>query len=200
MRWIEGYERLAEAGRRTADTRLVYVADRESDMIGLMVAAHEFGTPADWLIRSRHMIARCQMEAKLWASAGEGEPIGEIHVYDGLAPWRESASGTSARVAAPHQPARGRRSQRYRDLPDRTRVRRTGWCEAHRMAPADQSRGDEFAAGDRVDRLVSGPLGNRDVLFNVLKNGCRVEALQLGTIERLERALALFLVVAWRIV
>jgi Transposase Tn5 dimerisation domain len=36
-------------------------------------------------------------------------------------------------------------------------------------------------------------------LFNVLKNGCRVEALQLGTIERLERALALFLVVAWRI-
>jgi Transposase Tn5 dimerisation domain len=36
-------------------------------------------------------------------------------------------------------------------------------------------------------------------LFNILKNACRVEALQLGTIERLERALALFLVVAWRI-
>ncbi|MFV8612066.1 IS4 family transposase, partial [Ralstonia pseudosolanacearum] len=38
-----------------------------------------------------------------------------------------------------------------------------------------------------------------EILFNVLKNGCRVEALQLGAIERLERALALFLVVAWRI-
>ena len=37
------------------------------------------------------------------------------------------------------------------------------------------------------------------MLFNVLKNGCRVEALQLGTIERLERALVLFLVVARRI-
>jgi hypothetical protein len=33
----------------------------------------------------------------------------------------------------------------------------------------------------------------------VLKNACRVEALQLGTIERIERALALYLVVAWRI-
>lgn len=33
----------------------------------------------------------------------------------------------------------------------------------------------------------------------MLKNGCRVEALQLSTIERLERALALFMVVAWRI-
>jgi hypothetical protein len=32
-----------------------------------------------------------------------------------------------------------------------------------------------------------------------LKSGCRVEALQLGTRERLERALALYLIVAWRI-
>lgn len=29
------------------------------------------------------------------------------------------------------------------------------------------------------------------MLFNVLKNGCCVEELQLGTIDRLERALAL---------
>ncbi len=27
-----------------------------------------------------------------------------------------------------------------------------------------------------------------EILFNVLKNGCQVEELQLGTIERLERA------------
>jgi hypothetical protein len=38
-----------------------------------------------------------------------------------------------------------------------------------------------------------------EILFNVLKNACKVEALQLGSIEQLERALALFMVVAWRI-
>lgn len=38
-----------------------------------------------------------------------------------------------------------------------------------------------------------------EILFNVLKNACKVEALQLGSIEKLERALALFMVVAWRI-
>ena len=38
-----------------------------------------------------------------------------------------------------------------------------------------------------------------ELLFLVLKEGCRVEALQLATMERIERALALFLVVAWRI-
>jgi hypothetical protein len=38
-----------------------------------------------------------------------------------------------------------------------------------------------------------------ETIFHVLKNGCRVEALQLSTIERIERALAVFMVVAWRI-
>ncbi len=38
-----------------------------------------------------------------------------------------------------------------------------------------------------------------ETFFHVLKNGCRVEALQLATIEKLERALAVYMVVAWRI-
>ena len=35
--------------------------------------------------------------------------------------------------------------------------------------------------------------------FRIWKSGCRVEALQLGSLERLERALVLYLIVAWRI-
>ena len=38
-----------------------------------------------------------------------------------------------------------------------------------------------------------------ETLFHVLKNGCRVEALQLGHVKKLELALALYLVVAWRL-
>jgi hypothetical protein len=38
-----------------------------------------------------------------------------------------------------------------------------------------------------------------ELFFHVIKNGCRVEALQLSGIDRIERALALFMVVAWRI-
>ena len=37
------------------------------------------------------------------------------------------------------------------------------------------------------------------MLFNVFKTGCKVEELQLGTIGRIERALVLYLIVAWRI-
>jgi hypothetical protein len=38
-----------------------------------------------------------------------------------------------------------------------------------------------------------------EMFFHVLKNGCRIEALQLGAIDRIERALVLSIVVAWRI-
>jgi hypothetical protein len=38
-----------------------------------------------------------------------------------------------------------------------------------------------------------------EILFRILKSGCRVEALQLGTLERLERALVIYLIIAWRI-
>lgn len=38
-----------------------------------------------------------------------------------------------------------------------------------------------------------------EIFFHVLKTGCRVEALQLASMPRIERALALFMVVSWRI-
>jgi hypothetical protein len=38
-----------------------------------------------------------------------------------------------------------------------------------------------------------------EIFFRIWKSGCKVEALQLGTLERLERALVIYLIIAWRI-
>ena len=38
-----------------------------------------------------------------------------------------------------------------------------------------------------------------EIFFNVLNNSCKVEALQLSSIERLELALAPFMFIAWRV-
>jgi hypothetical protein len=51
-RWREGYERVAEMAARVPSSRLVYVADREGDMLELMQRAKALGTPADWLVRA----------------------------------------------------------------------------------------------------------------------------------------------------
>lgn len=44
LRWIEGYERIAEIAVDMPGTRLVYVADREADLMPLMGQAQELGT------------------------------------------------------------------------------------------------------------------------------------------------------------
>lgn len=38
-----------------------------------------------------------------------------------------------------------------------------------------------------------------EMFFNILKNGCRVEALQLAALPRIELAVSLFMIIAWRI-
>jgi hypothetical protein len=76
-RWIEGYERVAELAAELPDTRLVYVADRESDMIELMAAPGELETPADWLLRAQHDRALPDGQ-KLWQTVTSGEELGGI--------------------------------------------------------------------------------------------------------------------------
>jgi IS4 transposase len=172
LRWIEGYERIAETAPSLPHTRLVYVADREADMIALIVRAQQLGTPADWLIRSPHDRALPE-GARLWAVASEGEPIGEI-----------AFAGKGQSVVATCLVAR------EFDAP--AGVKPIEWHLLTNREATTLQQAIELIDWYRARWEI-------EILFNVLKNGCRVEVLQLGTIDRLERALALLLVVAWRI-
>ena len=53
----------------------------------------------------------------------------------------------------------------------------------------------------RAERLTQVPRQSltRQLLFKVLKSGCEVEELQLQHIERLEPAIAMYLIIAWRV-
>lgn len=76
-RWIEGCERIAEMSAHLPQTRLIYVADREADLMPWMGRAQELGTPVDWLVRSAHN--RCLPDDDtLWQHTAAGEPVGEI--------------------------------------------------------------------------------------------------------------------------
>lgn len=78
-RSIEGYERVAEMAANMAETRLVYVADRDADLVAMMRRARELDAPVDWLVRAKHN--RCLPDGdgdKLWAHTSGGAPLGEI--------------------------------------------------------------------------------------------------------------------------
>jgi IS4 transposase len=197
LRWIEGYQRIAELAEELPDTRLVYVADREADIVDLMKVAHAMGAPADWLIRSKHNRKLSEGDP-LWDDVLAGERLGAI------------------RFTLPSKPGRKARE-----------VHQHIWLKRVQL-PAGQGAyidatcliAKEMAAPPGVEAIEWRLLTNRpaerfeeaaelidwyrarweiELFFHVLKNGCRVEALQLSTVDRLELALALFLVVSWRI-
>ena len=196
-RWVEGYERVAELAAEIPATRLVYVGDRESDMLALLVKARDLEHAADYLLRSQH--DRTLPEGgKLWSEVMQRQPLGRLGF--------ELPAGRGRKARAVKQELR---AQRIR-LPDRQggHVEVTCLIAAEVDAPA--------GAKPVVWRLLT----NREVptleaavalvewyrcrweaelLFLTLKEGCRIEALQLASVERIERALAVYLVVAWRI-
>lgn len=195
-RWVEGYERIAELTAQLPATRLVYVADRESDLLALMQKAQALGHPADWLLRSQHNRS-LSAGGKLWDAVTAGEPLGGIRFM------MPSRHGQAARV-----------------------VRQCLWMQRMALSDGCDSVSITCLVAREVDppagvtpvewRLLTNREASTfeaatelidwyrarweiELFFHIIKNGCRVESLQLGTMARMERALALFMVVAWRI-
>jgi hypothetical protein len=196
-RWIEGYERVAEMAAGVPATRLVYVADREADLVELMLRAQTLGTPADWLVRAKHNRCLPQGE-KLWSHTCAGEPLGEIVFTLG------SRHGQKAREV--RQQLWARRVEIPAGKPGPVSV--TCMVAREIGAPAGTKPVEWRLLTNRAAPALAEVVELIDwyrarweieLFFHVIKNGCRVEALQLSSIERIERALALFLVVAWRI-
>ena len=196
-RWIESYERLAERAADLPETRLVQVGDRESDILELMQRAQALGWPVDLLVRSQHN-RRLPDGTRLWDEVQGSQPVGEI----------EFTMGARA----------GRRARAVRQ---ELRIRRVTIDQGHAGAiEMNCLVASEVGAPEGEKPVCWRLLTNRcavtleqvreliewyrarweiEMFFHVLKTGCRVEALQLASLPKIERALALFMVVSWRI-
>lgn len=197
LRWVEGYDRIAEMAQEMPSTRLVYVADREADLMPLMQRAQQLAHPADWLVRAAHN--RCVPDGgKLFDVATSGAPMGEISFT------MSSRHGVKARLV------RQQLWVRRVELADGKGSVISVTCIVAREvgAPAGAKPVEwrlltnrHANALDEVNELIDWYRARWEIemLFDILKNACRVEALQLSGIDRLERALAMFMVVAWRV-
>lgn len=180
-----------------SDTRLVYVADREADLMPLMLRAQELCTPADWLVRAAHN--RCLPDGdKLWEHTVADAPIGEI---------------SFAMAARSDVKARTVRQQLWvRRVELRAGKGQTVCATCIIAREIDAPAGTKPIEWRLLTNRQAGALTEAielidwyrarweiEILFDVLKNACKVEALQLGSMKKLERALAMFMVVAWRI-
>ncbi|MCW5263381.1 IS4 family transposase [Verminephrobacter eiseniae] len=197
LRWSEAYERIGEMAQTLTDTRLVCVGDREADIVEMMRRARDLGHPADWLIRSKHN--RTLPEgSKSWAQTIVATPSGEIEFT------------LAARTAEAARVVRQQIWARALNIPDGAGGQLTvtcvvaketnppAGCKAVQWHLLTNRMASDFAeVVEWIDWYRC--RWEIETFFNVLKNGCRVEALQLGSVAKLELALAVYMVVAWRL-
>lgn len=192
LRWLEGYQRICELSTHNPQTRHIYVADRESDLLSIITWAAENNHLADYLLRAKHNRVLAdgaklfdQRHAELLGEisfvqpGGHGRKQRDVHqkIYAKRA---TLASGVKVSIilAVEEHPPKGSRAVSWKLLTNR-RVE-------------DLTQAVELIEHYRKRWMI-------ETLFNVLKNGCKVENRHLGTLAGLERMILIYLLISWRI-
>lgn len=203
FRWIEGYQRVSQLAAEMPQTQLVYVADRESDIYELFVEAqHALGPRADVLIRVAHD-RRLSDGGTLWEQAEKSPALGEVE-FD--LPKRDKQPGR--RVVQTLHAVKARLKlpcHKDKTLPD---VELSFILAKEKNPPMGAEAVEWMLVTTRsVTTIEEATQMLRwylcrwqiELFFHVLKNGCKIEKLQLEHVDRLKPAIALYMIIAWRV-
>ncbi len=206
LRWLEGYQSVGELQARVPETRLVYTADREADIYEVFAERHlvqQAQLPcAEWLIRSEHD-RKLRDGRNLWEAAAEAPVLAQVE-FDRPATDKRKARHIVQTLQA--VPVTLKAPYRYgQTLPD---VAITALLATEVNPPADEApitwvllTSVPIATAEQAVEVLQWYLCRWQIerFFRILKSGCKVEELQLEHLERLEPALACYLIIAWRV-
>jgi hypothetical protein len=222
-RWVEGYLATQEAARELPHCEVISLSDREGDIYEVFeawaLAGEQGGPRAQWIIRGQQdrTLAGLESEggAKLLAALGGAPVLGTIEFEVKAKRGRKKQAGTTVAVER-----RARRvCQRLRALrvTPRAPFRRgkklaTVSFWAVLAEEIDPPAGEEplrwllltsleVTTPAAAQRIVALYLRRWDieVFHRVLKTGCRVEQIQLKQEQAVRNSLALYLIIAWRL-
>lgn len=219
-RWVVAMQRIGEEAQRCLATRYIGLADSEADIYELLVEGMRQPRGADWIVRA------CQNRALLAANDQEtAEQHLREHVLEQpvLFDHTIQVRGRKGKVACETRGRRQPRESRQAEVVVRAaRVTlRPPWRQDRRLPPVTVnvvlvSEVNPPAGEEAVEWLLLTSLPVEEleqvrqvieyycarwvieVLFRVLKSGCRVEQRQFEHIDRLLTCLAVYLIVAWR--
>jgi len=203
VRWVDGFARVNALAEQLTDTRLTYIADREGDLYDLFVEAPCPEQGADWLVRVQHA-DRGLVDGRTLRQALDAAPVLTQIRFE-----RPAAKGRPARTV--HQQLKAVRvTLKPPARPDRSlaEVTVTALLATEPNPPAGEDPLDwllltnlPIDTPEQATEKLAWYLcrWQVEVYFKVLKSGCRVEQLQLETRERLEPALAFYMIIAWRV-
>jgi hypothetical protein len=203
-KWLDSLSACLRLAPQCPDTLLVNVADREGDLYELFAQglSAEAGPPVHLLVRSRHNRKLTNEDSRLWDAVGQERVPGKLQVEVGR---RDQQPGRLATLTVRFRQVSLAAPSRHASQPPLTL-----WAiEARELRPP---KGATPICWRLLTTLPVSTLESAlekvawyaqrwqiEVLHKVLKSGCQIEQRQLHTAVRLERALSVDLVVAWRL-
>ena len=211
--WIEHHRDLVELSKQVPETRLVHVCDREADFFELFDEQRQ--TPAvELLVRASHNRNLKQAPHKLFAAARQAPVLSRVELAIPHQSARPKKSKQKARKARPARRAQlALRSIKVQIPPPEYHKNKSPVeCfivhAVEENPPANTEPVEWFIvttleiaqAADAEQCLRWYALRWRiEDWHRVLKSGCKIGELGLATAQRLRRAIAINLVIAWRI-
>jgi hypothetical protein len=206
-RWLEGYQLACEVQQSCPETLVVSVADREGDIHEWCLEARQRlpGARAACIIRAKghRRLAKETAPRDLWEDMQQARAAGHLTVDLTRQPGRPPRPATLS-VAVKRVTFIGARRPGGRLPPVEVVAVYTKECHP--------PSGEEPIAWLLLPSLPVADFpsactvvqwyrcrGEIERLFRVLKQGCQIEPLRLQTAQRLLNAIALYLIVAWRI-
>ncbi len=211
--WIEHHRELVELAAEMPHTRLIDVCDREADFFEMFDEQRQ-NPRVDLLVRAKHNRNIAEEPFKLFAAARQAPVQSRVRVH---------IPRQSARPKRSKQKARPKRLGRTADMA--VRYKRIQLPPAHYHAekepidvwviharevnPPPNAKAVEWFLQTTIN-ITSAEDAERCLRWyclrwriedwhRVLKSGCRIEDIAHKTAERLRRAIAINLVIAWRI-
>lgn len=215
-RWLEGYRRACAIAAECPQTQIVCLSDSEGDIYECFAAAaNSEGPKAEWIVRA------CQDRALTDETAGKlTETVAACPILGTL------QIAVSGRPAQSHDGSKRRQARSARTATATVQACRVTlqppWRPGQKLPDLEVNavlvREVDPPAGEPPIEwllLTSLPVETFaqacsvihyytcrweiEVFFRVLKSGCTVEDLQLETLERFTTCLAVYLIVAWRV-
>jgi hypothetical protein len=207
-RWLEGYRVACNLSNTLPRTSCVYVADREADIYEIYAEKHlrdnsTEEASAEFLVRSKHDRVLANGE-KLWSAMKKAPVLGEVafDIADAPSHIKRSVIQTIQVMTVTLKGQKRFGEQ----LPD---VQITAILAREDNPPKGELAVEWLLFTSKQINTLEEALTviewylcrwQIEIYFKVLKSGCKVEELQLERVTRLEPMLALYMIVAWRVV
>jgi hypothetical protein len=207
VKWLRGFEAArACVEELPSQNQIVSVCDREGDLYELLLLGQQHRGRADVLVRAMCKRRVSGEERFLWQLVAEEAPLGQQKVKLPRRPGRAAQEVTleircrevqlpppqdKARYLGKREPLRVWAIEARQVLPKAAREP-ICWRLLTTIATENFAQACEKVAWYTQRWQI-------EIFHKILKSGCRIEARQLESAARLRRALALDLIVAWRI-